>query len=134
MLLFWNSSGNRPNDRFHLFIYLQIHLWNYFGGRKNALLEDFDKPLECVNLFVDQKVSILHNLHEFGIFLMVIEWVKGTRIDFSTIFFEHLKLYNNKLLSRKKTKEWYASVCVCVHMISSRCFMYMHVFWDLQLS
>ena len=43
------------------FFSLQIHLWSYFGGTKTALLDDFDKPLECVNLFIEKKVSILHN-------------------------------------------------------------------------
>eukprot|EP00268_Persea_americana_P056126 TRINITY_DN6585_c0_g2_i2.p1 TRINITY_DN6585_c0_g2~~TRINITY_DN6585_c0_g2_i2.p1 ORF type:complete len:932 (+),score=131.36 TRINITY_DN6585_c0_g2_i2:337-3132(+) len=34
----------------------EIHLWSYFGGTKTALLDDFDKPLECVNLFIEKKI------------------------------------------------------------------------------
>lgn len=74
MLLLLNYSlGYQPNDKFNFF-FLQIHLWSYFGGTKTALLDDFDKPLECVNLFIEKKVSILHNMSMYlEFFLMVIE-------------------------------------------------------------
>jgi len=41
---------------------LQVRIWDYYGHRKHALMNDMDKTLDDVNLQMDQDVSLYHIL------------------------------------------------------------------------
>ena len=68
---------------------LQVCIWDYYGRRKHALMNDMDKTLDDVNIQMDQDVSVaIPALTAFKtlIFVLYVRWLVHSCLC-SMIFF-----------------------------------------------